>query len=435
MTTSATRLALAALALLLGACSLLGTAGDSPPEPYQPNRIDYAAFRAVHPELLEPNYLPFMVHRIPHVDSEDILVYCRWPTDAMPLGAYIEVPVISESLQDEFDPKESAAYVAAVERALATWERELEGLVRFESVAEPGEADLRIQLVAEVAEERRPGHRVLGETPRECRALGWEQEPERLRVRFAVPELRVFIADDFGLLDPDQVEWIALHEIGHALGMRSHSPLPADLMYRVVRDRIAVAGLSVEDLNSFVSLYRMPDGTVFKRLGREGWALPPPLPSPRRPPRLALAPHVDSRLGFEVRLPEGWTRIETPYGVAAVDGVTWDVYDASFQVNVMRYPTIDAYLQRYRAHYLSGGRLIGRAELVVGGRRALQLTLQNLERDFVEEITFIEAGDGRVIVIIADCGAESLETYRPWFRATLASLDIWPAAGRGGVEP
>ena len=37
----------------------------------------------------------------------------------------------------------------------------------------------------------------------------------------------------------DQVERIALHEIGHALGMRTHSPIPADLMYPVVRDRAA----------------------------------------------------------------------------------------------------------------------------------------------------------------------------------------------------
>ena len=374
-----------------------------------------------------------MVHGLTGVDAGEIQVLCRWPDAAMPLSVYVAPPEIPEGLKDEFAPKDPATYVAAVERALLTWERELEGLVRFRRGREPARADLRVYLIAEVAEERRPGHRVLGETPRECRSLGWEDEPARLRVRFEVPELRVYIADDFGLLDPDQVEWIALHEIGHGLGMRGHSPLPADLMYRVVRDRIAVSGLSTQDLNSFLSLYRLPNGTVFKRLGPAGWALPPALPSPKGPPRLALAPHVDSRLGFEIRLPAGWTRIETPYGVVAMDGVTWDVPDATFQVNVMRYPTIDAYLQRYRAHYLSGGRLIGRSELVVGGRRALQLTLQNLERDFVEEITFVEAGDGRVIVIVADCGAESLETYRPWFRATLGSLDIWPTRANPGA--
>ena len=32
---------------------------------YQPDRRDYAAFKAAFPDLLEPNYLPFMVHRVP----------------------------------------------------------------------------------------------------------------------------------------------------------------------------------------------------------------------------------------------------------------------------------------------------------------------------------------------------------------------------------
>jgi len=32
---------------------------------YRPDRRDYAAFQAAFPDLLEPNYLPFMVHRLP----------------------------------------------------------------------------------------------------------------------------------------------------------------------------------------------------------------------------------------------------------------------------------------------------------------------------------------------------------------------------------
>ena len=50
-------------ALVAGACAEPGAPGDS--IPYRPDRRDYAAFRAAHPDLLEPNYLPFMVHRIP----------------------------------------------------------------------------------------------------------------------------------------------------------------------------------------------------------------------------------------------------------------------------------------------------------------------------------------------------------------------------------
>jgi hypothetical protein len=224
------------------------------------------------------------------------------------------------------------------------------------------------------------------------------------------------------------VQWIALHEIGHALGMRSHSPIPADLMYEMVRDRIHVEGLSTEDANSFVSLYRIPNGTVFARVPSDASiaALPPDLPS--GPPALAMAPHVDARLGFSLRPPADWMRAETARGMVAVDGVTWD-YTASFQVIVERYPTIEAYLERYGAFYLDHGRVLRDASAVVDGRRARRTFIANAEADFAEEIAFIESGDGRVFVVIADCPLGAVEIYRPWFEAMLASLDIWEGTG------
>ena len=39
-------------------------------------------------------------------------------------------------------------------------------------------------------------------------------------------------------------------------------------------------------------------------------------------------------------------------------------------------------------------------------------------------IRLIEVGDGRVIVIMADCPRETIDAYRPWFSAALASLEI-----------
>jgi len=141
---------------------------------------------------------------------------------------------------------------------------------------------------------------------------------------------------------------------------------------------------------------------------------------------LALAPHVDSRLGFRVRLPHGWTRVETAQGVAAVDGVPWD-YGASYQVVVSGQPGIDAYLERYGAWYAGRGHLLRAHELAVNGHRALQGVLVRPEDEQVEEITLIESGDGRVVVVTAECAADQYETYAPWFDAVLASLEIEPA--------
>ena len=118
-----------------------------------------------------------------------------------------------------------------------------------------------------------------------------------------------------------------------------------------------------------------------------------------------------------------------------MESVTWD-YTASFQVIVQRYPTIEAYLQRYGFHYLSHGRITRDSFLVVSGRRARQVAIENREADLAEELTFIETGDGRVFVVIADCPVGALDVYRPWFRAALASLEIWssPEPGRGRSE-
>ena len=432
------RLGLAA-SLLLGVWGCAARDGFTVSDmPYAPVSRDYLAFRGPETDLLEPNYLPFMVYRFREPGGEgDVLAFCRWPREAMPLPVYIASPSIPAELQDEFRPRDPAAYVEAVEAALAIWERELEDPVGFRRVAEREQARLELTLVAREGPEPDPDRKGLGRVRLRgaCRAHGWARAGEQLAVSFEVPELQIYLADQHGLLAPEQVERIALHEIGHALGMRSHSPIPADLMYEMVRDRADVKGPSTQDANSFISLYRLPDGAVFARIPGDATATRPALDPPKGPPRVALAPHVDPRLGFSIHAPAGWTRAEISMGMVAVESVTWD-YTASFQVIVQRYATIEAYLQRYGLHYLSHGRITRDSFLKLGGRRARQVAIENREADFAEELTFIESGDGRVFVVIADCPAGALDLYRPWFRAALNSLEIWtsPESGRARDE-
>jgi hypothetical protein len=418
--------ALAAVVVVASGC-VGGLREPEPRPPYRPDRRDYAAFRAAFPEVLEPNYLPFMVQRVPQPGGrDDVLLFCRWPDDAMPIPVWVGAPEIPEALQDEFDPRDPAIYVAAVSAALDAWEDELEGLVRFRRVEKRRDARLSIVLRGEQAPEPDEDVRVLGMTPivHACRVGDWYENADRLHVEFAVPALRIFVADRFGLLSASQVEWIARHEIGHALGMRGHSPIPADLMYEVARDRVSVRELSDQDVNSFVSLYRLPNGTVFGRVApNDDGSRREPVP-PSGPPMLAPAPHVDTGHGFSVRLPEGWLRVETAQGMVAVDGVTWD-YMASFQIVVSRYDTIEDYLRRFGAYYLQRSRVLYYGVLVVNGRRSLQTLLATREGGYVEEVTFIETGDGRVVVVTADCRADHYAAFQPWFEASLATLEIW----------
>ncbi|HKJ24155.1 MAG TPA: matrixin family metalloprotease [Myxococcota bacterium] len=434
-----------ALGAALGALATPASAAAAVPDrratiawgDYQPDRRDYAAFRAAYPRTLEPNYLPFMVHRVPLGGPErDVMVFCHWAPDRFPLAVHIEPPVIPESLRNEFHPKPPEHYVTAVRAALETWERNLEGLVRFRYVATREEADVHVELRGEVGPEPESDVRVLGATPlggacRVSRGDGsalaeWDPDAERLVAEFEVPRFRVFVADETGLLEPDQVERLALHEIGHLLGMSHHSPIPGDLMYEVARDRPLGDVLSIEDVNSFVSLYRMPSGTVFVTAAQAGSAERTPAPTGPAgdAPVLSVAPHVDARLGYQVRLPVSWTRIETAHGVIAVNGVTWD-YDASFQVIVRRYPTIESYLERWAGAHLAGGRLVEEEAWVDGGRRRLRWVVRDRLPGVTEHLTFLETGDGRLAVVIADCASESYAAYRPWFEATVGTLEFW----------
>ncbi len=411
-------------------CGVIGprTIESVPWGAYEPDRRDYGAFREAHPSLLEPNYLPFMVHRIPLDDAAgDALVFCRWDGARQPLRVHIEPPRIPDSLQDEFDPKPAHHYVTAVRAAFETWERNLEGLVRFRYVDTALRADIRVALRGEVGPAPESDLMVLGATPLRgvCRFRAWDPDADRVLVDYAASEFRVFVADASGLLIPDQVERVTLHEIGHVLGMSGHSPVPGDLMFEVARDRPLGDELSPQDVNSFLSLYQIPNGTVFLRMAQAGSESAAPEGPASGDPSLSVAPHVDTRFGYELHPPRGWMRIRTSHGVIVVNGVSWD-YDATFQVIVRRYPTIESYLERYLGFYVGGGVLLEDRGFEHAGRRARQLVVEGRAEGLTEWLAAIETGDGRLVLVVADCPSAEFDRYRPWFEAALASLDIWP---------
>ncbi len=434
----AVRQGASAFALLAGALGC--TAPPSEPAAYVQNRDDYLAFRAGRAGLLEPNYLPFMLYDVPvrpvsapeallirlglRTPPERRLVFCHWAPEDLPLSVWIDPPTALEAIEEDTPVVREApsSYVEVVEEALAAWQDDLDGAVRFEPAASARDADLHVRLLAErapepVADVRVYGAAAVGDS---CQVRGGDPD-RQLEVRFRVGDVRLYVADAYGLLLPEQVKGIARHEIGHALGMRGHSPIPADLMHEEADDRRDRAGLGFSDINSFLSLYALPSGTVYANPGRVRGDEPASL-LPEGPPRLDVAPHVSTRLGFEIQLPEGWQRQPTPYGVVAVNGVPWD-YDASFQLSVFRFDSIEAFVERFGLSSLEGGVLLSVEDTQVAGRRAR--VAERLTAGGTREVlTLIESGDGRVLLSIAECAASEARTYRPWFAAVLDSLEL-----------
>jgi predicted Zn-dependent protease len=437
--------------VLIGWLWATGCAGpekraEAGPEPeafpalYHPDRRDYAAFREAHPGLLEPNYLPFMAHRIPgDAVRGDALVFCRWSPEQMPIRVFIDAEPIPSDLQDEFRPHALADYVAAVAEALATWQRELDGLVSFERVEQAERATLRLRLRAVQAPVPETGRRVLGMTPalsHACLAGGWDPDAERLRVRFELAELDIYLADEFGLLTSAQVARVALHELGHALGMRGHSPSPGDLMYAVLGDAPGQEGLSDQDVHSFVSLYRVPNGEHLAQVPPGPPAPRPPPAPPSGAPSLSLAPWVDARFGYEIRMPAGWLHIEEAHGVFAANGPTWD-YDASLRIFVWPYPTLEAFLQRFSHEIFADTWLVHRAPVVVLGRRSLEVEVEAETEtqggDVARQLLFVELGDGRVMMLASEMPVAFRQAWQPWLGACIASLEIWDKVGPSGA--
>jgi hypothetical protein len=395
---------------------------------YHPDRRDYASFREAYSGLLEPNYLPFMVHRFSrNTAAGEALVFCRWAEDQMPIPVVIETPHIPEALQDEFNPIDPAEYVEAADDALAVWQAELEGLVRFERVDAPGSGRLAIELKGERAPVPVPDRQRLGRVEAlvdSCRASGWDRDAERMRVRFELTELEIQLADDRGLLPPTIVRRLVIHELGHALGMRGHSPSPGDVMYPVLKDSPGRDELSLQDVNSFVTLYRLPNGAHLVDLPDGD---PPPRPPPAPPtgaPDISMSPFVDTRSGFEIQVPTGWLTIEEPHGVFVTNGPSWD-YDVSLRIFVWPSPTIEDFLACCSGELLADSWFRHRSQIVVNGRRALKLLLEDAEGEHAQELLFVELGDGRVMLVIWEVPVEFEREWQPWRQACLNTLEIW----------
>ena len=132
-------------------------------------------------------------------------------------------------------------HFAALNWALARW-NDVGLPVRLESGADTSEADVVVEWARAVPDER--GGRA---------DVAWNGRGEIVRARIS---LAVRFPDGTPLTAGERVA-IALHELGHALGL-GHSPDPADAMH----PETAATALTARDRRTAELLYRLPAGSL-----------------------------------------------------------------------------------------------------------------------------------------------------------------------------
>lgn len=158
----------------------------------------------------------------------------RWHSDKMPIKLYIERAAGVSGYRDE--------YYTQVKRAMDEWVHGAgKNLISYDIVDKPDDADIRVYFVNEILKKTGKGY-ITG---------------------LATPHTRGNILKHYEIkfVPNESLYTTALHEFGHALGIRGHSSDKSDIMYASVNN---VQGLSQRDKNTLALLYTLyPDVSNF----------------------------------------------------------------------------------------------------------------------------------------------------------------------------
>lgn len=150
------------------------------------------------------------------------------------------------------DGSPGAVLRALVGAALSAWDRP-EANVRMALAADTAAADIVIEWIDHFVP--RP---VVGGAAQDVQQTGLTGLTANGRGEIQRARIHLALTDGRGRrLAADEVQAVAIHELGHALGL-PHSGDPADIMFPTVQART----LSARDRASQVLLYRLPPGSI-----------------------------------------------------------------------------------------------------------------------------------------------------------------------------
>lgn len=159
-----------------------------------------------------------------------------WPKNLMPLKIYVApaagVPGYKPSFGDDLDS------------AIAAWSKALDGIVSFQKTDKRESADIDIHWTNDASTALMKAER--GDCKYIANGAGMKHADILLLTGDGA------VSDK---LNDAKVTWVAMHELGHALGVNAHSNNPTDVMYFAAPVKDGMPSLSARDVKTFKRLY------------------------------------------------------------------------------------------------------------------------------------------------------------------------------------
>lgn len=165
-----------------------------------------------------------------------------WPKERLPVKVYV--------YEAGGVPGYKPSYGAVLNRAIASWEDALSDCIKFQLLTRPERADIVIRWSADHSQALMKAEG--GDCRYKANGLGMDRA-----------EIIIFTLDPSQMdrLNDSKISWVALHELGHALGVTGHSNDPADVMYFAMPQQENLPQISARDKATMRRIYteKLPD--------------------------------------------------------------------------------------------------------------------------------------------------------------------------------